>query len=275
MFFTQALRQTFPEHYPDGLRDLMMPMVSIKLSAEDAVVLGGFNMAFRAAMTGGGSDSYFSDGFLDTLDAAMAQFPEGVMPRLGYCSWKAGSVDNIPAIGTRGVLQVMSRDDPRIGRAMIAHVVMNEPAVLHLRPWIKIPEWAEFRMFIRGGRVVGASQYLHRAVFPAITHNEAAILAALQQFSTVLLPALHLDDVVADVFVTPQGTGFRTTLIELNPFQPETDACLFSWARGGNFDGSFRFHRLARPADRPVTAAAGGAGALSPPPQDDYWTSGR
>jgi hypothetical protein len=87
----------------------------------------------------------------------MAQFPDGVMPRIGYCSWKAGSIINAPAKTARDVLQIMSRNDPRIGRAVIAHVVMKEPVVPHLRPWIKIPEWAEFRMFIRDGRVSGAS----------------------------------------------------------------------------------------------------------------------
>ncbi|MGL4320992.1 MAG: hypothetical protein ACRCS3_09030 [Paracoccaceae bacterium] len=29
---------TFPDHYPDAVRDLMLPMVSIKLSVHDAQV---------------------------------------------------------------------------------------------------------------------------------------------------------------------------------------------------------------------------------------------
>ncbi len=272
MFFPHAIRMTFPEHYPDAVRDLMLPMVSIKMSAHDAHVLGGFSMAFRAAMDGR-AEGYFSPGFLDTLETVMAQFPEGVMPRIGYCSWKAGSISNAPALGARGVLQIMSRDDPRIGQACIAHVVMAEPVVLHLRPWVTIPDWAEFRMFIRDGRVVGASQYLHRETFPAITYNESPILTALQSFSEVLLAGLHLPSVVADVFVEPQGKGFRATLIELNPFGPETDACLFTFANGGDFDGSFRFNRVqvSSPA-RMATAMPGGAGAGG---VADYWITGR
>lgn len=272
MFFSQTIRLTFPEHYPDAIRSLMLPMLSIKLSAMDAHVLGGFSMQYRAAMNGPAADGYFSTGFLDTLDAAMAQFPEGVMPRIGYCSWKAGSLTNAPAIGARGVLQIMSRDDPRIGRAMVAHVAMKEPAVLHLRPWITIPDWTEFRLFIRDGRVVGASQYLHREIFPAITYNEGPILAALQSFSTVLLEGLHIPSVVADVFVTPQGREYRATLIELNPFLPDTDPCLFTWTKGGDFDGSFRFNRVevSSPARMATAQPAGSeAGAA------DYWITGR
>jgi D123 len=273
MFFTHAVRQTFPEHYPDAIRDLMLPMVSIKLSERDAHVLGGFSMAYRAAMTGPAADGYFSTGFLDTLDTVMAQFPEGVMPRIGYCSWKAGSISNAPAMGARGVLQVMSRDDPRVGHAMVAHVVMAEPVMLHLRPWVKIEDWAEFRMFIRGGRVIGVSQYLHRDTYPAISQNETAILAALRAMAEALLPELHVDEVVADVFVEPQGKGFRATLIELNPFMPATDPCLFNWASGGDFDGSFRFNRVPGQPDSGAAGAAAQSGVLAA--DGDYWITGQ
>jgi D123 len=272
MFFPQSIRMTFPEHYPGAVRDLMLPMVSIKLSEHDAQVLGGFSMAFRAAMEGS-ADGYFSTGFLDTLDTVMAQFPEGVMPRIGYCSWKAGSVSNAPAMGAKGVLQIMSRDDPRVGQAMVAHVVMAEPVMLHVRPWVKIHDWAEFRMFIKGGRVIGASQYMHRETYPAISQNEPAILAALQALAEVLLPALHLDEVVADVFVEPQGKGFRATLIELNPFVAATDPCLFNWANGGDFDGSFRFNRIRVTPERAAAGAAAQAGALAS--DGDYWITGQ
>ncbi|MGL4309558.1 MAG: hypothetical protein ACRCSU_03645 [Paracoccaceae bacterium] len=256
---------TFPEHYPDSVRDLMLPMVSITLSEHDAHVLGGFSMAFRAAMTGPAAEDYFSIGFLDTLDNVMAQFPDGVMPRIGYCSWKAGSISNAPAKGAKGVLQVISRDDPRVGQAMVAHVVMAEPVVLHLRPWVKIPEWAEFRLFIRDAHVIGASQYMHRETYPPISQNEPAILAALQAMAEALLPELHVHEVVADVFVAPQGKGFHATLIELNPFMPATDPCLFSWAKGGDFDGSFRFNRADNSTHQ--TVAQG--------PDGDYWITGR
>lgn len=273
MFFTQALRQTFPEHYPDGIRDLMLPIVSIKLSQADARVLGGFSRTFRSAMTGTAAGDYFSQGFLDTLEAAMAQYPGGVMPRIGYCSWKAASISNVPANGAKGVLAFMSRDDPRVGRAMVAHVVMNEPVVLHLRPWINIPEWAEFRMFIRDGRVIGASQYLHRKTYPEISYNEAGILAALQGFAPVLLESLHVPSVVADVFLEPQRTGFRATLIELNPFGQETDPCLFNWAKGGDFDGSFRFNRV--PVSSPARMATAQPGGPNDAAGTDYWLTGR
>jgi len=273
MFFPQAIRMTFPEHYPGAIRDLMLPMVSIKLSAHDAQVLGGFSMVFRAAMSGPAAEGYFSKGFVDSLQSAMAQFPDGVMPRIGYCSWKAATISNVPANGAKGVLAVMSRDDPRVGQAMVAHVVMAEPVVLHLRPWVKIHDWAEFRMFIKVGRVIGASQYLHRETYPAISQNEPAILAALQALAEVLLPELHVDEVVADVFVEPQGKGFRATLIELNPFIPVTDACLFTWSKGGDFDGSFRFNRIAVSPDRAAAGAAAQAGAIAP--DGDYWITGR
>jgi len=59
------------------------------------------------------------------------------------------------------------------------------------------------------------------------------------------LEAIHLDDVVFDVFVKSRTVGnetvHETKLVEINPFSETTDPALFDWRGGGDFDGSVRF----------------------------------
>lgn len=58
-----------------------------------------------------------------------------------------------------------------------------------------------------------------------------------------LIPMLHIEHVVADIAVTYQDGNFNVFLIELNPFIQRTDACLFSWSNGGDFNGRIRINR--------------------------------
>jgi hypothetical protein len=54
----------------------------------------------------------------------------------------------------------------------------------------------------------------------------------------------HVDDVVFDVFLDVKYGGLDSSidvrLMELNPFIPKTDPCLFDWSVEGDFDGSLR-----------------------------------
>ncbi|SFA62819.1 protein of unknown function, partial [Paracoccus halophilus] len=114
--------------------------------------------------------------------------------------------------------------------------------------WHDIPLWSEFRIFIRDRRVIGISQYHHQSGFAEIPANERAIKASLSDFCRDLLDALHMETVVADVFVERQDNGsFKTTLIELNPFIQRTDPCLYTWKNGGDFDGGFRYREAQDP----------------------------
>lgn len=247
MSFPIAITETFPENWPPDLAKLAAPTVSIPLSPEDATALGGFSTVFRRQMEIP-ARNFLSDELQADIENALLKTPEGVMPRIGYCSWKASLIEKRPARTLRDVLQILTTDDPRVGNALSVQVGSGDPVVLHLRAWRDIPDWSEMRMFFKGGRYLGASQYAYRRRFSEVVQYAQQIEDTLQLAATRLLQLLHVDDVVADIALRPKdgkdpGSGVSPLLIELNPYGALSDACLFTWDKGGDFDGRFRYTR--------------------------------
>ena len=247
MSFPIGISQTFPENWPAGLVALAAPMTSLKLTPEDAHVLGTFSTVYRRQMEVTAQE-FLSDALQEQIAEVLALYPKGVMPRIGYCSWKASLIENRPAVTLADVLRILTTDDPRVGNALSVQVSSGDDVYLHLREWRDIPDWSEMRMFFRGGKYVGASQYGYRHRYPQVVQHAAEIESLLQRAATGLLAQLHLPDVIADVALLPRDgrdpqSGFSPLLIELNPFGALSDACLFNWDRGGDFDGGFRYQR--------------------------------
>lgn len=244
MTFPIEIKRTFIENWPSSVADMSVKGTALAIPDFDARVLGTFSARFIQE-TQFVTNEFFSDEFLADIQTAIASFPSGVMPRLGYCSWKYSMLVNEPATTVTDVLKIISRDDPRIGGFLARELTTEQAVFLHLREWHHIPPWSEFRLFIRNRQVIGVSQYHHQETYPEIQENLEAIKASLISFSCQLIDALHMDTVVADVFVEQQADdSFKTTLIELNPFIQRTDPCLYSWQNGGDFDRGIRYRKL-------------------------------
>lgn len=241
MSFPIEIERTFREHWPAAIAALAIPARTINLSHPDAAALGWFTPEFRVALVNEPNRLDLSRTFLDDLDATIAQAPGAVYPRLGYCSWKASSPCALPARTAGQVLVTLTRPDARIARALLAAVSVRSGLALHLVDWRDIAPWSEFRLFIRDHRLIGASQYYCDKAFPEIFSAGSALHAVIPEFAEALGSALHMTDVVADIHLAPDGrSGLKAELIELNPFSPLTSPCLFTWHRGGDFDGSIR-----------------------------------
>ncbi len=129
----------------------------------------------------------------------------------------------------------------------------NYLPTLWVRQWLELQKWQEFRCFMRGRKLVGISQGNYRdGVFPECTQHEESIRWAIDQFFPDFQTACHLDDVVFDVIVYRKeyvpADKIRTItwevkLLEINPFGDFTDPCLFSWHKGGDFDGTLRIKK--------------------------------
>ena len=264
MVYPLEVRKTFIENWPPSLTGMSIKGKSLAVHDFDARVLGTFSARFIQE-TQFVTDEFFSDEFLADIQTATANFPSGVMPRLGYCSWKYSTLVNEPATTITDVLKIISRDDPRIGGFLARELIDEHEVFLYLREWRNIPPWSEFRLFIRDGKVVGVSQYHHQEAYPEIQENLEAIKVSLLHFFPQLIEALHMDTVVADVFVEQQVDGcFKATLIELNPFTPRTDPCLYSWRNGGDFDGGIRYRVLRYNPYRNAASVGGVAEPLNP-----------
>ncbi|MFK7835571.1 MAG: hypothetical protein AB8B60_05070 [Sulfitobacter sp.] len=241
MFLPQTVKDTFPENWPDEVSALSWPGAQIVLSPEDTQMLSSFN-GFVSRNCAPSQVTTFSDAFYADIETAVAKYPAGVMPRLGYCSWKGATLVHRPARHLADVMQIITQNDDRIGHALACAVIAGEGVTLHLREWQNIAPDQEFRTFLRAGQIAGVSQYRYKSRYDAVVRHHAAINHAIAAFLPELMDVLHLDPVVADLWVnwTDSPTQPLVKLIELNPFDPATDPCLFSWQDGGDFDGTFR-----------------------------------
>lgn len=240
MILPLAVRETFIEHWRQDLRDLSLPGVSIELSLADTVTLGMASSWFRqncvSPLVPGWTKQVQTE-----LAARVATFPNGIMPRIGFCSWKGTQAAHLPSHSVRGVMYTITQDHTRVGRAIAAYINSGQPVVLHLREWLDIPPESEFRIFIKNKRIIGVSQYNWRVRFPDMATHIGHVATAIGALAEPLMDALHVDSTVADVYVYKKDEQLKATLIELNPFLPRTDACLFDWNTPAGFDGSIRF----------------------------------
>lgn len=250
--FTQ-FRPTYIENWPARLHALSIRQVDVPLSLIEARALGT-NIRHFGRWFGVGPPRPI-DALGDRLEAALREFPGGAFIRLGSRSGKGtdfAQASGMRVDGRRGALLMLTDGSERIACDLRMALVFGYPPHVFVREWCAIPGWAEFRCFMRGRRLVGITQYdcINLGPCTEIAGCEDALLDAIRAFFDEFLDAVHLDDVVFDVFVEPTAAGSGrqgVRLLELNPFHPKTDACLFRWDRerpaGGDFDGSFRYLR--------------------------------
>jgi hypothetical protein len=94
-------------------------------------------------------------------------------------------------------------------------------------------------------RLVGLCPYHGRSglASPPSHLSLDAIEQALRGFFPRFARSSHLESVVFDTYVSEPNVasgGLAVTLIEINPFSPQTDGVFFSWNTPDDFDGAFR-----------------------------------
>ena len=105
---------------------------------------------------------------------------------------------------------------------------------LILREWVDIPQWAEFRGFVWGGRLNAIGQYNHLVLFPQLKLHKARVRADLESFYAAIKDQIPLDRYIIDFAWTEE----RVYLIEVNPFDGElvfpASTGLWSWEPGAD-----------------------------------------
>jgi hypothetical protein len=151
-------------------------------------------------------------------------------------------------VDVNSAMRMLTSGSRRVAFDLRVALKNNYRAVIFLREWQDIEDWAEFRCFMRNRKLVGISQYdcINLGHCPEIAENEGPIRQAIDDFFVVFREASHLGDVVFDIYLDAVDGGspqppFDVKLLEINPFITETDACLFEWSSTTDFDGSFRF----------------------------------
>ena len=241
-----AFRPTYIENWGDALYGLTVPHVDIAITRPEARALGLRSAKF-ARWFGEGPAAPL-DRVAGELDAALRSFPGGAFVRLGSRSGKDSTYarnHGLRVTDAGAAMRMLTEDSRRIAFDLRLALRHNYCPHIFVRRWLEIPEWSEFRCFMRDRKLVGISQYdcINLGSRREITERAGQIRSAVERFFEEFRAACHLDTVVFDVFVdldARPGTPGPVTLLELNPFLPKTDACLFSWRDGGDFDGSFR-----------------------------------
>ncbi len=267
--------------WSDQFADLMLPFDRILMSRDDLLFIGNGTPGFSFIVTEP-CPSDFSLLFKSNLTRAITHYPMGAYLRLDGCSFRNGMA--MPrAVGANGAIWLMRQANPKVS-GLIRRSLWHKQAVsLFLFPWLPIPQWAEFRIFVREGKVLGISQYHVDGAFAAIAQHEAAIKPALDLFIAAALPRLRQADVVLDVLAEPvPQAGFRIRLLDIASFGLRTDRCLFAANGVDDFDGGFRFRRADVTVNMPISAidvaptlppsSPPAAQTTRPPsPEDDVW----
>lgn len=174
----------------------------------------------------------------EQFDEARAAFDQPLFVRTSFCSFKPEGGASRPVGDGAALRAVLGLRNARVAALLKQAEQERRGVSLFLSEWRVIPPWAEFRTFVLRRQVIGISQYHHRRSYPEITaqaeHIEARLRAALER----IVPALPQESCVVDLLCAPQE---KVRVIELNPFLTASDACLFTWQNGGDFDYGFRY----------------------------------
>jgi hypothetical protein len=213
--------------YPEAVLQLMGPMEMVPLGTDDLRLLAGR----------GGK---ITDDTRAMLATTLPRFAAtGAHMRLGLCSFKTGPGRMLPVFTPDQAITTLRMRNRRVALIAAQMLAEGREGALYLRPYQDFPRWTEFRLFIRNRALVGISQYHLDRRYPEIMQRADMIRESIAALCKHLMPALHVETIVADVAVDPAGQAMPL-LIELNPSVARTGPGLFSRAGGGNFDGTFR-----------------------------------
>lgn len=267
---------TYLENWPKALRDLSIPSMYLKLSRGQAETLGSYNAELGEAFSAPENHETIKDLMIDHLDHMIRHYDKAFI-RLGSRSPKdamywgidaRGQVPNGQITSGKQAFELLTAGTERIYEDLQTQLAMKYAPHIFVRKGIAMPDWCEFRCFMKDRELVGISQYNYRATHPEVSKYAAQIRQAITRFFDLeFRDACHVDSVVFDVFLEREerdpvnpctidpwisdsgGVYYRlkTRLLEINPYANYlTDPCLFKWSeieQGSAATCEFRYQR--------------------------------
>lgn len=226
---------TYIENWPRTLMNLSVATVDIPLKVEDCERLISNNGEFAEGIEGA---PHNIDDIVERMDVAIKQFPKGAFVRLGSRSPKdsyRGYEKKFKCESGKDAITFLCDTSERMYEDLNLAKIMGHAPHIFIREYVDIPVWAEFRCFVENKHLIGVSQYNYFAKRQEeIVQNAEAIHWAIETaFDTLIMPELHLWNVVVDVFVKKRTSGneniWDVKLLEINPYFGWTDPCMFKW----------------------------------------------
>jgi hypothetical protein len=236
---------TYLENWPAELQSLSIAQVDIPMTREEATALGSQIIELGEGFA---PMPIPTPTLIAKVEAAFKKMPGPAFVRLGSRSPKDAFWDKDTFVVNDALeaLSLLTASSERIYEDLRIGLHFGYEPHIFIREWMEIPEWAEFRCFMKDRKLIGISQYYHRKVQPMVVEEHDAIKWAIETFfENDFKDACHLNDVVFDVFVKVRepakrynsdscGVPWRTwsvKLLEINPYWNLTDPCLFTWTQ--------------------------------------------
>ena len=218
---------TFIEHWPTGLCALSMPHRGHALAHTDAELI-----ASRENAVGPADPRGFSPALASWLAEALAQLPGEAFLRLGGRSFVTEGRTPKPVRTVEQALALLAAPGERAARMARRCLLSGRQVWLFVREWRPMQADEEFRLVMRQRTLIAASQLHHRLPFPHAQQRAPETAERITKLSHQIGAALHLPDVVADVWI-PRDKAHKDELIELNPLMAATGRALLETAVTG------------------------------------------
>ena len=202
-YFDQVL-PTYLENWPTALAKLSIRQAGLTISVDEAEALGTNMVELFECFEQPWARDISS--IRERLAGLLTKFPEGPFVRLGsrspkdalYQKHKGLRVDNAD-----DALSLLLGASERIMDDLLLAIAKNYSPSIFVREWLHIPQWTEFRCFMKQRSLLGISQYFYRTAYPSLLAASGEIEMAIRDFFPDFEKACHIQDVVFDVIVQP------------------------------------------------------------------------
>lgn len=245
--YLELVKPTYIENWPKELCSLSIGQVGIKLSLKEAEILCSNNLELNECFDFPKFQN--ADEIIKKIDQEIIKFPKGAFVRLGSRSPKDCLYPSKDKCFTgKDAFQRLTACSERISDDLSLAINNEYEPYIWLREWKEIPEWAEFRCFMKDRKLIGISQYnyLQNKIYPEIEQYKATILSLISGFFDHFKKVSYLNNVIFDIFIQLKIIDnlyyWEIKLLEINPFFELTDPCLFDWRKLEEFKGQFLFN---------------------------------
>lgn len=171
------------------------------------------------------------------LDEAIVDFKNlPVFTRLSSRSPKDSFSEDFACKSGKDIINLFS-SSMRVIDDLIEYKYADIKCFLLLREFAEIPKHQEWRIFIKGGEIVGVTQYFYHEHFPAIDSSISYTIKRINDFVLPLIPLLP-ENVVIDIWAKD-----KPVLIEINPYGL-SDPCLLNYDDMDNGNAGIRYIKL-------------------------------
>ncbi len=247
--YFKKVKPTYIENWPDGLASHSVPSVYLALKPEevDALIVHNFMRLEDSIIPLPRQKAVLRQ--LETkIDSLVKYYPSGAFVRLGSRSPKDSHFaykNKFKYLNGQDTIKTLC-DSERVYYDLQMARYNNYTPYIVVRKWMPIEPWREFRCFIRNRRLVGISQYYKNKTYPEIQKQAKIIEQALRRKTDIVAFLLPAEDVIIDyIYKKPYKANKKivneTILLEVNPFLPYTDPCLFNWGKDRFEQFEFRF----------------------------------